>query len=146
MEDFMTLEQAKRIYPCGEREEILNMWGVITLLRYPDPATTDLSAPYASAPETTELSGANLDYQVVAEILMEAWAREARERDAAQAEAKALRAKLSEVESVKRYMAEQIARRLPDELRRSVTLLHDVLAKPIYDPMTGELAPAEADA
>lgn len=76
MSDLMTPEQARRIYPCDEREEIINLCGDIALLRYPDPATlSNPPTPYEEMPSIIEFTGKNTDKDRLLEILMEAWER-----------------------------------------------------------------------
>ncbi|WP_155299615.1 hypothetical protein [Deinococcus kurensis] len=59
-----------------------------------------------------------------------------------QAENAALRRKIRRIESVKRFMAEQIARRTPASFYEAVAELDRALAEPLYDPQTGALAQA----
>lgn len=99
MNDLMTLEQARRIYPCGEREEIIDLFGTIVLVEDPDPAIADADEAYQSVPVPFDFTGKGIDKDRLLEILMEAWEREAAERDAAQAEARALREKVAQLAS-----------------------------------------------
>lgn len=54
-------------------------------------------------------------------------------------EIKALRNKLERIEPIKRFLAEQVARNVPQDFLRGVQLLHDELNRPIYNLETGEL-------